>query len=181
LMANEPVARAYAEALLHIARVEGVVDAVEEELRSLQNVLRTHYELKGFLDNQAVTKEGKLDAIGRLFAGKMSAITVNFLNTVVERARHRLLEDIADQYIALVSAFREQVTAEVVTAVPLPEETAERLRKALSRMVNKDVLIRQSVDESILGGAIVKIGDRIIDGCVRKKLQNLRTAMVEKL
>ncbi len=179
-MASDSVAGAYAEALLQIARAEDVVEVVEDEMRTLQTVLRDNYELKGFLDSQAVSKEGKLEAVKKLFAGKMSSITLNLVFTVVDRERHRVLEDIADQYISLVSAYQGQVMAEVTTAVPLPEETAEQLRRALSRMIKKDVLIRPSVDESILGGAIVRIGDQVIDGCVRKKLQNLRTAMIEE-
>lgn len=179
-MASDSVAGAYAEALLHMARAENVVDVVEDEMRALQKMLRDNYELKGFLDNQSVAREGKREAVKKLLHGKISSITLNLLYTIIDRERHRLIEHIADQYIALVSAYKGQVTAEVTTAVPLPEETAEQLRKALSRMVRKDVLIKHSVDESILGGAIVRIGDRVIDGCVRKRLQNLRTAMVEE-
>ena len=97
------------------------------------------------------------------------------------QGRHHLLPEITEAFADLASAHRGQVTAEVTTAVPLTEEMADRLREALAKRVNKRVYLKQVVDGSIIGGAIVRIGDKIIDGCVSKKLQELRTAMIQRL
>ena len=180
-MASDPVAQAYAEALISIANVENAVDEVEDELFELQRILNTNYELQGFLDDQSITTEGKRKAVAELFEGKLSPMILNLVYTAIDRGRHRSLPEIAKSYAILASAHRGQVTAEVVTAVPIPEEMAEKLKTTLSKLVRKQVYLRSSVDASIIGGCIVKIGDKIIDGCLHKRLEDLRAAMVKQL
>ncbi|UCE18834.1 MAG: ATP synthase F1 subunit delta [Gemmatimonadota bacterium] len=180
-MPSDPIAQAYAEALFRIAEAEDAVDRVESELYELQKILNKEYELREFLDDPSVTVGGKRSAVAELFAGKVSPLTLNLVYTAVEQGRHRLLPGIVEVFADLASAFRGQVTAEVITAVPLTEEMADKLRGVLSKRVNKKVYLKQMVDGSILGGAIVRIGDKIIDGCVSKKLQGLRSAMIKRL
>ena len=180
-MPSDPVAQAYAEALFSIAKVEDAVGDVEDELLELKRILSTNYKLKGFLDDQTVTTEGKKKAVAELFEGKLLPIILNMVYTAIDRGRHRALPDIAEAYAELASSYRGQVTAEVITAVPIPEEMADKLKAALSQMVRKQVYLRSVVDVSIIGGCIVKIGDKIIDGCLHKRLEDLRTAMVKQL
>ena len=180
-MPSDPIAQAYAEALFQIAKVEEAVDKVESELYELQKILNKEYRLRGFLDDPSVTLEGKRGAVAELFSGKVSPMTLNVIFTAVEQGRHRVLPKIAEVFADLASAYRGQVTAEVITAVPLTEEMADKLKDALSKRVNKKIYLKQVVDESIIGGAIVRIGDKIIDGCVFKKLQELRSTMIRRL
>jgi len=180
-MSSDVVAQAYAEALFRIAKVEDAVDEVEDELRELGRILHTNYELRGFLDDQGIATEGKKSAVQDLFAGKMSPITLNMLSTVIDRGRQRSLPAVAEAYAALASAHRGKVTAEVTTAVPMPEEMAGKLKDALSTLLKKQVHLKPMVDESVIGGAVVRVGEKIIDGCVRKRLQVLRAAMVKRL
>ena len=180
-MASDPIAQAYAEALFSIAEVENAVGDIEDELLAFKRILSTNYTLKGFLDDQTVATEGKKKAVAELFEGKLSPIILNMVYTSIDRGRHRAWPHIAEAYTELASAYRGQVTAEVVTAVPIPEEMAEKLRATLSQMVQKQVYLRPVVDASIIGGCIVKIGDKIIDGCLHKRLQDLRTAMVRQI
>jgi F-type H+-transporting ATPase subunit delta len=180
-MPTDPIAQAYAEALFQIAKVENCVDEVEHELFELQKILSKEYKLRGFLDDLSVTTEGKKSAVAELFSGKVSTLTLNFVYTAIEQGRHRALLGIAEAYADLASTYRGQVAAEVITAIPMTEPMADKLREALSKRINKRVYLKQVVDKSIIGGAIVRIGDKIIDGCVQKKLQGLRAAMVKRL
>ena len=180
-MASDPVAQAYAEALFSIAKIEDSVSDVEDELLELRRILSANYELKGFLDEQTVTPEGKKKAVAELFEGKLSPMILNLVYTAIDRGRHRSLPEIAESYAALASVYRGQVTADVVTAIPIPEEMAEKLKATLSKLVRKQVYLRSVVDTSIIGGCIVKIGDKIIDGCLHKRLEDLRAAMVKQL
>jgi F-type H+-transporting ATPase subunit delta len=180
-MASDPIARAYAEALFRIAVIEDAVDDVEGELIELQRILSTTYELKGFLDDLSITTEGKKKAVAELFEGKLSPMTLNVVYTAVERNRHRSLPGIAEVFSDLASGHRGQVTAEVITALPIPEEMAGKLKATLSKVLNKKVYLRQVVDTSIIGGCVVKVGDKIIDGCIQTRLQDLRASMVEQM
>ena len=145
-MASDPIAQAYAEALFQIAKVEDSVGEVEDELLELHRILKTNYELKGFLDDLTVTTEGKKKAVAELFEGKLSPMTLSIVYTAIERGRHRALPAMAETYASLASAYRGQVTAEVVTAVPIPEEMAEKLKAALAKLVQKQVYLRHVVD-----------------------------------
>ena len=180
-MPSDPIAQAYAEALFHIAKVEESVDEVEIELFELQKILTKEYKLRGFLDDLSVTIEGKRGAVEELFSGKMSSMTLNLVFTAIEQGRHRSLPNIAEAYADLASDYRGQVTAEVTTAIPMTEKMAGELKKALAKRVNKKIYLKQVVDTSIIGGCIVKIGDKIIDGGVLKKLQELRSTMIKRL
>lgn len=180
-MAGDPVAQAYAEALFRIAVVEDSVDDIENELIELQRILKKNYELKGFLDDLSVTTKGKKRAVAELFEGKLSPMTLNVVYTAIERGRHRSLTGITEVFSDLASGHRGQVTAEVITVLPLPEEMAEKLKATLSKVLNKKVYLRQGVDTSIIGGCVMKVGDKIIDGSIQTRLQDLRAAMVENL
>jgi len=180
-MASDPVAQAYAEALFRIAVVEEAVDDVENELIALRRILDSNFELKGFLDDLSIETEGKKKALAELFEGKLSSMTLNLVYTAVDRGRHRSLPAVAGVFSELASGYRGQVTAEVVTAIDLPAETAEKLKEVLSKMLKKKVYLIETKDPSIIGGCVVKVGDKIIDGCLQTRLQNLRASMLEIL
>ncbi|MBS3917776.1 MAG: ATP synthase F1 subunit delta [Deltaproteobacteria bacterium] len=178
-MASDPVVRGYAEALFQVARAEESLDRVEEELTRLKNGLESNAEVKEFMSNLQISPEGKKSALFQIFGEKISTITLNWINLVIDQGRQRRLPNIIEAFFTLAQESREKVTAEVVTSVPLSEDLIQRLEKELSRASKKQVFLKPMVDESILGGVIVKIENKIIDGSVKHRLEEMKQEMVK--
>lgn len=178
-MASDPVVRGYAEALFQVSRAEESLDRVEEELTRLKNGLESNAEVKEFMSNLQISPEGKKSALFQIFGEKISTITLNWINLVIDQGRQRRLPNIIEAFFTLAQESREKVTAEVVTSVPLSEDLVQRLEKELSRASKKQVFLKPMVDESILGGVIVKIENKIIDGSVKHRLEEMKQEMVK--
>ncbi len=176
-MKVDPLVNAYAESLFRLASVEGVADRVEEELRELDRLYQTNYELKEFINNPRVKAEGKKDALAELLGGKLSRITLNHMYLVVDQERGRMFPKIAEEYRRLASEARAKISAEVVTALPISDSVVTQIKEQLQKLTKKDVHIRSRVDESIIGGVVIRVGDKVLDGSVRNKLSQLKRQM----
>ncbi|MBI4831309.1 MAG: ATP synthase F1 subunit delta [Candidatus Lindowbacteria bacterium] len=173
-MKADPIVSAYAESLFRLASAEGVADRVEEELRELERLYQSNYELKEFINNPRIKAEGKKNALADLMGNKLSRVTLNHMYLIIDQDRGRVFPKIAEEYYLLASASRSKVSAEVITAVPVSEAELDKLAAELKRLTKKDVFLRARVDESIIGGAVVRVGDKVLDGSVRSKLAQLK-------
>lgn len=178
-MRNDSVVKGYANALFHVARSEDLIEVVEDELYKLREVLKKNAELSEFLSNLRIAPEGKKKALKEICGDKVSFVTLNHLNLVIDQGKQRKLGPIIEEYLALAAAAREKVTAEVITSVPLSEKMAEKLARELTKVTKKQVFLKPRVDPSILGGAIVRVENKIIDGSLRHQLEEMRRAMVK--
>ena len=178
-MRANSVVKGYAEALFQVAKSEDLIEVVEDELYKLKEVLQKNSELREFLSNLRIAPEGKKKAVMEIFGKGVSPVTLNHLNLVIDQGRQRKLVPIIEEFFAIAAAAREKVTAEVITSIPLSEKIAEKLRRALTKATKKQVFLKPRVDPSILGGAIVRVGNKIIDGSLRHQLEQMRRAMVK--
>jgi len=178
-MRADLVVKGYAAALFHLAKSEDLIEVVEDELYRLKEVLQGNSELREFLSNLRIAPEGKKKAVMEIFGKRVSSVTLHHLNLVIDQGRQRKLLPIIEEFFALAAAAREKVTAEVITSIPLSEKMAEKLRRALTKATKKQVFLKPRVDPSILGGAIVRVENKIIDGSVRHQLEQMRRAMVK--
>jgi F-type H+-transporting ATPase subunit delta len=178
-MRDDSVVKGYAASLFGVARSEDLVEVVEDELYRLKEVLQGNAELREFLSNLRIAPEGKRKALKEIFGKDISSITLNHLNLIIDQGRQRKLVPIIEEFVALAAAAREKVTAEVTTSVTLSEKTAEKLQRALTKATKKQVFLKPRVDPAILGGAIVRVENKIIDGSLRNQLDRIRRAMVK--
>ena len=173
-----PIVSAYAESLFRLASAEDMADRVEAELHELERLYQSNPEMKEFINNPRVRAEGKKDALVELLGDKLSRVTLNHMHLLIDQERGRMLSKVAEEYYRLAGEARAKVTAEVVTAVPISDDSRRKLGDELARLTKKDVYLRARVDESIVGGAIVRVGDKVLDGSVRNKLNQLKKLMV---
>jgi len=176
-MKVDPLVSAYAESLFRLASAEGVADRVEEELRELERLYQTNYELKEFINNPRIKAEGKKDALAELLGGKLSPVTLNHMYLIVDQDRGRMFPKMAEEYRRLASEARAKISAEVVTALPISDSVIAQIKDQLQKLTKKDVHIRSRVDESIIGGVVIRVGDKVLDGSVRNKLSQLKRQM----
>lgn len=172
-MSSDSVNTRYAGAILAIAQAERVVDRVEEDLWRLRDLLTTRGEILAFLKDRNIQHEGKRRALQALFEDRVHPIVLDILITISDQDRNRRILAIIEEYSTMVGAAREGVSGEVLTAIPLDDQVVERLAEELSRITGKNVRLIQKVDRSILGGAIVKVGDQVVDGSLLRKLHRM--------
>jgi len=175
------VIQGYSEALVLIAKSEGCIDQIEKELTELRDTLSRSSDLVPFLKDPKVTAEGKRKAIAELMGSDCSHITRSHLGLAVEQGRGALLPGIIDNFFILTAESRKKITAKVITAVSLSEAATKKIEVALSDLAGEPVFLKMSVDPEILGGIIVHLGDRIIDGSLKTQIDQLREGISKKI
>ncbi len=164
----------YAEALFAVASVEGDLSAVEDELFSFAQALRSNDELRSTLADGNVPAARRLQVVDDLLDGRASATTSVLVAMVVGAGRASELPAIVDAFIERSAASRNKAVATVRAAVALTADQRDRLAAAIKTATGKEVEIRVVEDPSVLGGVVTEIGDDIIDGSVRRRLNQLR-------
>lgn len=168
-------ANRYAEAVFEVAREHNTADLWLRELAEIEQVLADQLASRVLL-SPVVPRERKrailLEALPDL-----SEPVRRFLDLLIRRDRLELVPQIAERLRELVAEARGIETARVVTAVPLGEAERQLLTRRLSAFVGKRVMLEESVDPSLIGGVVAQIGDQVIDGSVRGRLEQLRRAL----
>jgi F-type H+-transporting ATPase subunit delta len=170
--------RSYAEALAEVAFAQSEVEAVERQLAGFASMAKQSPELRNFLTSPAVPLESKHGAIARLAERLGAGQTVrNFLFVLADHRRFALLEEIGQDFTAVLNDRLGIAEAEVTSARELsPEEKAE-LERTLARLTGKKIEARYRLDPELIGGAVVQVGSTIYNGSVRQQLDRLRTQL----
>jgi len=176
-MIKGAVARRYAEAILALAIEKNETERWEKDLQESLKLL-DEKDLVNLLENPEVPTLEKKKIIRRLLGGKVSPLALNFMLLIVQRNRLENLPQIYAEYRLLLDDYRQTLVAEVTTAVELTKEQEEALRKRLGEITGKKVSLKVTVDPSLIGGLVAKVGDRLIDGSVTAKLEALREQLV---
>ena len=176
-MPDDDRVNAYADALFEVARAEGSLGRVEDELFSVARTIETNDDLRGTLTDQAVPLERRQAVVESLLGGRASPTTTALVSFVIASGRARDLSKIIDRLVEKAAESRAEEVAEVRSAVPLDDDQRQRLAAALSKHTGKKVSLKVVVDPSILGGVVAQIGDTIIDGSVRRRLEQLKETL----
>lgn len=172
-MRDRKVATRYAEALLLTAKQEGVLDGVAESFAAVLAAVKDNNELRIFMDAPQVRTEEKKELIEAVFGDKVEPVLLKFFYLLLDKNRIENTRDIGVVFAELVEADRGVQHAKVVTAVPMPEDLAERLQATLASFTGKTIVLDRKVDPAVIGGVCVTLGDRILDGTVRTNLDLL--------
>jgi F-type H+-transporting ATPase subunit delta len=164
----------YANALFEVARVEGSIGEVEDELFRFARTLEGNDELRSTLTDEAIPVARRQGVVEDLLGAKASPVTANLVQFVIGAGRARQLPQIIDRLVQRAAAAKDSVVGEVRSAIPLTEDQIARLAEALGKATGKNVQVKVVVDESVLGGLVAQVGDTVIDGSVRARLDQLR-------
>jgi F-type H+-transporting ATPase subunit delta len=171
--------RGYAQAMFSVAEAEHALDEVEDELFRFSRALERETELRDALTDPVFPSDRKRAVLGDMLGERANPMTVNLLGFVIEQGRARDLGAIVDELVALAAERREAAVAEVRTAVPLDAAHRDRLAQALGRATGRRIELKVVVDPSVVGGVVAKIGDQVIDGSVRRRLELARERLSE--
>ena len=167
----------YANGIFELAKAEGELERVESELFTVAQALDDSPELRSTLTDPQLPLEKKQALIDDLIGGRASSLSVDLVQLIVSQGRASELPDIARAVVEAAAASRDRAVAEVRSAVPLDEETIERLAVALGRATGKSVEVKVVVDESVIGGIVARVGDIVIDGSLARRVDSLRQAV----
>ena len=175
-MAEESRKDHYATALFEVAKAEGSLETVEDELFKVARTVEGSDELRSTLSDANVPLDRRLGIVQDVFRNAHPT-TLALLSFVVSTGRTRDLTDIIDKLVERAAEERKEAVAEVRSAVELTDDQRTRLAAALGKATGKNVSVKVIVDPTVLGGLVAQIGDTVIDGTVRNRLNQLREAL----
>jgi F-type H+-transporting ATPase subunit delta len=172
------VAGRYASALFELANEQNQLDEVDSDLGKFQDLLNQSDDLNRLVKSPAFAAEEQQRALGAVmdWAG-VGATTGNFLKVITRNRRLFAAEDMIKTFRALLARHRGEVTADVKSAVALTDAQLTALKDKLKTSYGKDVRLDASVDPSLLGGLVIKIGSRMFDSSLKTKLSNLKVVL----
>jgi F-type H+-transporting ATPase subunit delta len=175
-MADDSRVDHYAKALFEIAKGEGSLETVEDELFKVARTIEGSDELRNTLGDAAIPLERRIGIVQDVFR-TAHPTTLALLSFVVSTGRSRDLSAIIDRLVEMAASERKEAVAEVRTAIELDDDQRRRLAAALGKATGKNVSLKVVVDPSVLGGVSAQIGDTVIDGSIRNRLNQLREAL----
>lgn len=164
----------YAKATLNLAVGQSKTDDINNDMLLIAQTINENDELKSFLNNPVLKTDAKLKVIDNLFGNKINSITQGVLKLLVSNKRLALLPFVAKQYTNLFDKLKGVEVAKVTTAIPLTDVLKDKVLAKVKELTNKEVSVKNIVDESIIGGFILQIGDKQFDASITGKLNNLR-------
>jgi len=173
-VAGNDIARVYATSLLEIGQDKNVLAQLEEELGFVSSLLKEDNEFSNYLTSPGFTKESKKEFISKVFSGKLSDYIINFLYVLIEHGRQSVIPDINTAFNGLLDEANNRMRVDVVSTVKLESATLDKIMGELKKKYNKDIIVSEKIDEKILGGIIIEIGDLVIDGSLANNLKKIK-------
>lgn len=173
-----PAAVSYAEALLDLASVDGKENEFASELEEVQKLTISEPLFVALLRDPAIATEERWNTIKTIFQGRVSPLFLNFLGVLNEKSRFAIFGEICAGYRVLLDKKQNRVRVEVTTARLLDEQQLGEVRDRISTALGKNATIEQKVDDSIIGGLVLRVEDRLMDGSVKAQLQAMRRQLI---
>ena len=177
---SKGVAKRYATALFNLANETNDISSLEKNVESLTQAIDESKDLNSLISSPIYSRDQQKNAIGAI-AKKMgmSRVMINTLSLMAEKRRLFVVPTFLSVLNDLISESKNEITAEVVSAQSLSKGQVEKLGKSLKNNFGKDVKINATVDPTLIGGMVVKVGSRMIDTTIRAKLNSLQNTMKE--
>jgi F-type H+-transporting ATPase subunit delta len=168
------VAKIYSQALFELGDEKRSLREIKKELNEFVDFINTYTDLKKILFHPRVLAEDKKNIIKRIFSSDISTTVLNFLNILIDKRREKYIELIVREFNKMVNIREGILEVELVSAIDVPDDLKERLRDKLKGFLNKEIIFKDRLEPSIIGGLILKIGDQVIDGSIRHSLNFLK-------
>jgi F-type H+-transporting ATPase subunit delta len=178
-MSNLRVAQRYASALMELTNEQKKPAAIADDLQTVLDTVDGSHELKNVLASPIIPKEKKRAILREVFKKKIGELVAGYIDVMVVKGRESLLHDILKQYFVLRDEALGLVRVQVKTSAEFSAKQEKDLQKQLETMTKKNVEITFSVDKSIKGGFIARVGDTVLDGSVKRQLEILKLKLKE--
>ncbi|QGP91762.1 ATP synthase subunit delta [Neomoorella glycerini] len=171
-MSSQTIARRYARALFEVARQKGALAGFAAALERVGQALAENPELRRVLYHQLIPVREKQRLMDTLFPD-VDPLLKNFFHLVLAKGRERALPEMAAQFRRLVDRENRVLPVEVQAAAPLSEEVTATLKERLAHITGQNIRLQTALDPALLGGMVIRLGDRVLDASLKKKLELL--------
>ncbi len=171
---------AYATALIELANDRNLTQPIADELGGLRQILGENPGFRAFLSDPSIGETERSEVLKKVFSGKLQMLLEHFLEVLAARNKLGHLDQIADAYDDLLDAQLGKIEVDVTVAQKLSPEQLEEVRQKVLAALNKDAVIHQYVDESIIGGLLLRVQDKLIDASVKTQIQKLREQLLAR-
>ncbi len=171
-------AHLYAQALLDLACAKGIEQAIAAELASIRQIVLDNHTFGLFLKDPSVSEHDRRKAIDAAFSGRIDVLLLNTLLVMNHKNRLGILVGVADAYQEMLDKKLGNINVDITVARELEPALLEEVRQSISTTLKKNALVHQKVDDRIIGGLIVQIEDKLIDGSVKKQLELMKRKLM---
>jgi F-type H+-transporting ATPase subunit delta len=175
---NSPTAVTYARSLFELGNERKLTDELGKDLAGIADVLRSNPTFAAFLRDPGISSAERTRVIDSVLKPSVNPLLANFLGVLNNHGRLRLLEQIASAYSDLQDEASGKIEVDVTTAQKLSPSELEQVRQKVGAALKKDAVIHQYVDESIIGGLVLRVEDKLIDASVRTQLETMKRQMI---
>ncbi len=178
-MRDETVARNYAETLFELAKRNDALEGFGAAIDTVAGLLEENPKLRLFLETPRIDDAEKKRVVKKALADSLPRLVVNFVLVTIDKRRQRLLRAIAQQYHALLDAHMGREHVQVTVARPVDDATRRVITERLSAALGKEAIPHVRVQPEIIGGLVVRTGDTIYDGSVRRRLETMKRRLLQ--
>ncbi|MGL5640796.1 MAG: F0F1 ATP synthase subunit delta [Paraclostridium sp.] len=168
------IASRYAEALFQVGEESNSTEKLYNELKAVVDIIKENPEFSNILKSPIVSKEDKKTLLSNIFGAQIDKEMLNFMKILADKDRLSLVASIQEAFKALLNKKNNILEGIAITAIPMKEDEVNALQTKLSTKYNKTVILKNEVDESILGGVLVRLGNEEIDGTVKNRLDKMK-------
>ena len=179
-MSSYNISTRYAKALMELATEKNDLKQVADDMELVFNVIAESKELRIVLKSPVIKTEKKEAILNEIFKSRIGNVSANFIQFVVEKNRENLIYDILKRFRELYYLKINRVEAHIASSVELTEQQKDQLQSSLEQYTKKDVTSIFSIDDSIIGGFVVKINDTVFDASIKQQLNKLRKKLFEQ-
>lgn len=172
-MSNQTVAARYADALFQVAEAQGTLEAVDRDLTLIAGLLGEHPDMGRLWESSVVKTEDKKQIVEQLFKGKIGDITYNTLLLMFDKQRGACVPSLQAAFRERFDAHRKRLKVSVKTVMPLGSTETEELRRVLEKATERTIEMEATLDPDLIGGIVVRVGDKVIDNSLRGRLEAL--------
>ncbi|AFV03905.1 ATP synthase delta chain [Dehalobacter sp. UNSWDHB] len=173
-MLNGALAHRYAQALFELAVEMSVLDQIDKELHDLAEIVAQNNELKVLLNHPNIEAETKKKVLAKILDDTVSDMTSHFVYLLIDRRRQNLLSLVQREFARLANEARNLIEAKVTSATALTPAQEEKLKEMIARSTGKNVRLLSEVNPTLIGGAKLQVGDRVMDGSITTALSKIR-------
>ena len=179
-MSNYNISTRYANALLNLAEENNNLEQISLDVELVSKTFEQSKDLRAVLRNPIISEIKKVSILKEIFEGKIGSDSENFFQFVVSKNRAEILSDILLRFNDLYNLKKGRVEATVTSSIELSEDQKKEFIESLEKYTSKEVIGKFQLDESIIGGFVIKIDDTVVDSSIKNQLKNLRKKFFEQ-
>lgn len=174
------ISKTYGDALFELAVEENKVDDLQEEIGQLQKILQENGDFGRLMTHPKINKDEKIKVVTDVFKGRISDELLGFLTIIISKDRYQEIDGILEYFLTEVKKYKGIGVATVTTAVPLREEQRRKVEQRLLDTTDyKSMEIHYKQDAALIGGMVIRIGDRVVDSSISTKLNELQKELLK--